>query len=211
LGAQSAEPVRPPEDAKQALVGAELFQRGYSAYQAHDYAEAERLYVLGASNGDANCMYTLGYFYAEGIGVKQDYGVAQTWYQRSADRGNKVALYNIGLLYWRGGPGIPRNVQEAISRLRQAADGGFNTAAWMIGRIYRDGDGVGKDSTESMQWFRRAADQGNVDAMTELGGIYAAGQGVPRDCAAAHRWFALAAEHGSRQAQAWLAANQSCS
>jgi TPR repeat protein len=41
--------------------------------------------------------------------------------------------------------------------------------------------------------------------------LYATGQSIPRDCAAAHRWFALAAQHGSRQAETWLAANQSCS
>jgi TPR repeat protein len=81
----------------------------------------------------------------------------------------------------------------------------------MIGRIYRDGDGVSRDVAEAIRWFQKAADQGYVDAMTELGGLYATGQSIPRDCAAAHRWFALAAQHGSRQAETWLAANQSCS
>jgi hypothetical protein len=134
----------------------------------HDYAEADRLYLLGADKGDANCMQGLGYFYAEGLGVRQDYGQAQIWYQRSADHGRKDALYNIALLYWRGGPGMPRDVPEAVRRLRQAADAGFATAAVMIGRIYRDGDGVHQDTAEAMRWLKKAADQGNVEATAEL-------------------------------------------
>jgi TPR repeat protein len=202
---------QPPQDSVHTSSSNELFQRGYSAYQMRDYAEAQRLYLLGADKGDADCMHGLGYFYAEGLGVKRDYGLAQTWYQRSADHGRKEALYNIGLLYWQGGPGMPRDVQEAVRRFKLSADGGFSTSAFMIGRIYRDGDGVRQNIAEAMQWFKQAADQGYVDAMTELGGMYASGQGTLRDCATARRWFGMAASRGSVQAQAWLVANQSCS
>jgi TPR repeat protein len=204
-------PVRPPDDTEQVRSAAELFQRGYEAYQKRDYAGAAQLYKAGADKGDANCMQALGFIYAQGLGVSVDYNSAQSWYQRAADHGKKAALYNIALLYWQGGPGIARNVPEAVRKLRLSAEAGFTTAAWMIGRIYRDGDGVSRDVAEAIRWFQKAADQGYVDAMTELGGLYATGQSIPRDCAAAHRWFALAAQHGSRQAETWLAANQSCS
>src|SRR3954469_7165871 len=119
-------------------------------------------------------MQALGNFYAQGLGVKPDYRTAQSWYQKAADHGKKAVLYNIALLYWQGGPGIARDVPEAIRKLRQSADAGVTTASWMIGRIYRDGDGVGRDGAEAMRWFQKAADQGNVEAMTELGGMYAA-------------------------------------
>jgi TPR repeat protein len=48
-------------------------------------------------------MYSMGYLYAEGLGVKPDYRLAQTWYQKSADHGKTIALYSIGLLHLGGG------------------------------------------------------------------------------------------------------------
>ena len=45
-------------------VGQDYFQRGYSAYQQQNYSEAISLYSRGADEGNADCMYSMGYLYA---------------------------------------------------------------------------------------------------------------------------------------------------
>jgi hypothetical protein len=129
---EAAGRVRQPQDGGAALSGQEFFQRGYSAAQLHNYAEARKLYLLGADKGSADCMYWLGLFYAEGLGVQPDYSLAQTWYQRSADHGYKEALYSIGLLYLQGGPGIKRDCHAARRWFEMAAARGSSSAGnWL--------------------------------------------------------------------------------
>jgi hypothetical protein len=123
-------PLRKPQNSEEA--GQDYFQRGYSAYQQQNYAEAISLYSRGSDEGNADCMYSMGYFYAEGLGVKPDYRLAQTWYQKSADHGKTFALYNIGLLYLGGGAGIPRDCATARQWFEKAAAKGVSLAGnWL--------------------------------------------------------------------------------
>jgi hypothetical protein len=112
--------------------GQDYFQRGYSASQQQNYAEAISLYTRGSDEGNADCMYSMGYLYAEGLGARPDYRLAQTWYQKSADHGKIFALYNIGLLYLRGGAGITRDCATARQWFEKAAAMGVSLAAnWL--------------------------------------------------------------------------------
>jgi hypothetical protein len=117
-----------PQDSTATLSGQEFFQRGYSATQLQNYAEAKKLYLLGAEKGNADCMYWLGLLYAGGLGVQPDYGLAQTWYQKSADHGYKEGLYSIGLLYLQGGPGVKRDCDAARRWFEMAASRGSSSA-----------------------------------------------------------------------------------
>jgi hypothetical protein len=123
---EAAGPLRKPQDSEEA--GQDFFQRGYSAYQLQNYAEAMSLYSRGSDEGNTDCMYSMGYLYAEGLGVKPDYRLAQIWYQKSADHGKAVALYSIGLLYLGGGAGIPRDCATARQWLEKAAAKGVSSA-----------------------------------------------------------------------------------
>jgi serine/threonine protein kinase len=121
-----------PQDSAATVSGQEFFQRGYSATQQQNYAEAKKYYLLGAEKGNADCMYWLGLLYAGGLGVQADYGLAQTWYQKSADHGYKEALYGIGLLYLQGGPGIKRDCDAARRWFEMAASRGSSSAqSWL--------------------------------------------------------------------------------
>jgi tetratricopeptide (TPR) repeat protein len=118
--------LRKPKNSEE--VGQDYFQRGYSAYQQQNYSEAISLYSRGADEGNADCMYSMGYLYAGGLGVKPDYRLAQTWYQKSADHGKIFALYNIGLLYLGGGAGVPRDCATARQWFEKAAAKGVSLA-----------------------------------------------------------------------------------
>lgn len=56
------------------------FEEGLAAYNKQDYATALREFRLMADQGHADAQYNLGYMYANGQGVKQDYADAVSWY-----------------------------------------------------------------------------------------------------------------------------------
>ncbi len=124
---------RSPEN-EESLPGYEFFQRGYAAFQSHNYAEAKSLYMRGADKGDKNSMYWLGQLYAQGLGVAPDYNSARTWYQKAADHGNATALYSIGLLYFEGGPGMAKDCTLARQWLTKAVARGVTVAQSLLNR-----------------------------------------------------------------------------
>ncbi len=102
----------------------ESYLGGYAAYQARNYAEAQRLFRRCSDLGDQNCMYYLGKMYENGLGVSRDYQAAQSWYTKAAGRGYFWALYSIGLLHMTGGPGIPQDCNVAREWFQKAAAAG---------------------------------------------------------------------------------------
>jgi uncharacterized protein len=56
-----------------------------------NYAEALRLYRLGANQGNAFAQALLGSVYGDGEGVLQDYVLAHMWFNLSAAKGGSFA------------------------------------------------------------------------------------------------------------------------
>ena len=56
-----------------------------AAHERGDYATASRLYRALADQGYAVAQFTLGFMYAEGQGVPQNYVQAVKWYRLAAD------------------------------------------------------------------------------------------------------------------------------
>src|SRR5258708_26791723 len=73
-----------------------------------------------AQTGDPTAQAYLGYLYAVGRGVPQDYTQAAIWYRRAAEQGHSGAQYELGLLYDKG-QGVPVNVIQAEKWLILAA------------------------------------------------------------------------------------------
>ena len=71
----------------------------------------------------ALAMADLGYVYALGRGVAQDFAFGAKWDQMAADRGSAVAQANLGLLYFQG-RGVDRDDGRARLLLTQAASQG---------------------------------------------------------------------------------------
>ena len=69
-------------------------------------------YRKAADQGDANAQTNLGYLYANGQGVAQDFAQAMTWYRKAADQGNAIAQNNIGDLY-ANGQGVAQDFAQA--------------------------------------------------------------------------------------------------
>ena len=77
------------------LIGLEAAKRG-------DFATALREWEPLAEQGDSDAQYSLGFMYANGLGVPQDYKTAVKWYTLAAEQGNDIAQLYLGLSYALG-------------------------------------------------------------------------------------------------------------
>ncbi len=142
----------------------------------------------------------LGWMYANGQGVPQDYREAVQWYRLAADQGLAGAQFKLGWMY-ANGEGVPQDHREAMQWYRLAADQGLAEAQFNLGWMYANGEGVPQDHREAVKWYRLAADQSYAEAQFNLGWMYANGEGVPQDHREAIKWYRLATDQGYANAQ----------
>ena len=156
-----------------------------------------------ANRGDAEAQLNLGFLYANGQGVPQDYAMARQWWEKAASQSNAQAQTNLGALY-ANGQGVPQDYAMARQWYEKATSQGDVLAQYNLGTMYREGQGVPQDYAISRQWWEKAAAQGNAQAQANLGTLYRDGQSVPQDYAMARQWWEKAAAQGNAQAQANL-------
>ena len=142
----------------------------------------------------AQAQYALGWAYANGQGVPQDYEKAIAWYRKAAEQGDASAQNNLGVMYDEGNS-VPQDYAQAVAWYRKAANQGFAIAQVSIGKMYYNGQGVPQNYAQAVAWYRKAAEQGDADGQYGLGLAHALGQGVPQDYMLAYMWFNLAASH----------------
>lgn len=95
---------------------AETFQNGMAAFGRDDYVAAARTFWPLAVAGDARAQAMLGYMFATGRGVPQNYIEAAGWYHRASEQGHPTAQYMLGLMYDKG-QGVPQDYVEAYKWL----------------------------------------------------------------------------------------------
>jgi uncharacterized protein len=92
------------------------FQTGMAAYHRDDYMAAVRTFWPLAEAGDARAQAILGFMFATGRGVPQNYIEAASWYRRASEQGHPTAQYMLGLMYDKG-QGVPQDYVEAYKWL----------------------------------------------------------------------------------------------
>ena len=112
-----------------------------------------------------------------------------------ASASSRRALYELGRAY-----AANRQMLEAISAWRKAADKGSTSAMVELGVLLGTGSGVAKDEAEARKLFERAAQGGNPRGITNLAAISASG-GAPSDPVKSRALLAKAAETNSPEAQ----------
>ena len=154
---------------------------------------AENLQILQtkAAQGDERAQETLGWIYANGLGLPEDYTKAKQWYEKAATQGNATAQVALGLLYSQG-QGVPKDYTKALHWFEKAAAQNDAQAQFALGLYFATGTGVPQDYGKARQWFEQAASQGNPQAQFYLGELYYDGHGVPKDIVRAYMWFNLA-------------------
>jgi hypothetical protein len=91
---------------------ADVFGAGAAAYARQDYSRSAALFMREASLGQPEAQTYLGYMYANGRGVPQDFVVAAKWLRRAADQGFPAAQFLLGLMVDKG-QGVKQDFVEA--------------------------------------------------------------------------------------------------
>lgn len=106
---------------------------------------------------------------------------------------SRRALYELGRAY-----AANRQMPEAMSAWRKAADKGSTSAMVELGVVLGTGAGVAKDPVEARKLFERAAESGHPRGVTNLAALSG---GTPSDPVRARALLTKAAEANSAEAQ----------
>src|ERR1700724_4481600 len=101
---------------------ADRLRNGTRAFAAHDYVTAARIFTDLAPLGNARAQTYLGYMFAHGKGVPQNFMVAAGWYRCASQQGVPAAQYMLGLMYDKG-QGVPQDYVIAYALLDLAVAG----------------------------------------------------------------------------------------
>lgn len=99
-----------------------------------------------------------------------------------------------------GGDGKPKDYQEALKWLREAAENGDADAMAYLGSMYQNGLGVKQDNAKAIKWFKKAAKKGNVQSQFLLASFYEKGDITNKDEKQARKWYEKAALQGHKEA-----------
>jgi len=114
---------------------------------------------------------------------------------RTASTASRRALYQLGRAY-----AANKQMAEAISAYRRAADKGSTSAMVELGVLLATGSGVARDQAQARKLFERAAEGGNARGVTNLAALSNSG-GAPSDPVQARALLSRAAETNSAEAQ----------
>jgi uncharacterized protein len=101
---------------------ADRLRNGIRAFAAHDYVTAAHIFSDLAPLGNARAQTYLGYMFAYGKGVPQNFMVSAGWYRCASQQGVPTAQYMLGLMYDKG-QGVPQDYVVAYSLLDLAVAG----------------------------------------------------------------------------------------
>jgi len=94
-------------------------QTGIAAYNRHDYPTAARLLLPLAQHGNPMAQTYVGFMFANGRGLPQNYVAAADWYRAASEQGVPVAQFMLGMAYDKG-QGVPQDYVLAYKWLNIA-------------------------------------------------------------------------------------------
>ena len=188
------------------LTGSDWVQLGNRAVDGERGTDALACYQRAAALGEdyLPALTNLGYCYATGTGVEQDFAKALECFQRGAEKGFPRAQFLLAEALRRG-DGVERNDTEAAKWYQSAAWLGYPPAQTELGRCLEFGTGVAQSLPQAVKWYTAAAEQGHAPGQCCLGFLYESGQGVEQSWEEAVRWYQAAAEQDYPRAQCNLA------
>ena len=181
-----------------------------------DTKEAFNLYQAAAKQGHPQAAYRTAVCCEmgpeEGGGTRKDFAKAVQWYRRAAALGDSAAMYKLGIILLKGLLGQKREVAEALTWLKRAAERAgkadphaLHELATLYDSSTRDGEVRAKvpaDDAHARELFQQAAQLGYKLAQFRLGQAYEYGVlGLPIDNRASISWYSKAAAQGEHQAE----------
>jgi TPR repeat protein len=136
-------------------------------YDANQYTQAAPLMSQACNGGRATACKSLGWMYANGLGVTTDLSRADTLYQRGCDGGDPQACHNLGYAYWQGS-GVPADNVRSVALFRKACDAGYAGGCTDLAWMYETGRGVTADRDQAIALYRKGCNAGDGPGCTEL-------------------------------------------
>ena len=128
------------------------FEQANAAFEAGNYALAQKELKPLLAKGDARSQYAMGVMAENGFGMPKNYPQAAQWYLMAAKQGNTDAQYNLGAMYEHG-VGMPPNYAQAARWYLPAAESGDIDALSNLGVLYESGKGVKQDKILAMALY----------------------------------------------------------
>ena len=169
------------------------------AYSRDANANAYRLCLPLAKQGDAEAQYKLGYMYETGKGVERDVAAAAIWYRKAAEQGDAWAQRNVDSLVAENPQVFAQQPRERRNETPRPSPPATPPIASQIDQC--DAAYKRDDYANAFSLCGPIAEQGGAREQSYVGYMYETGKGVERDVAAAAIWFRKAAEQGIADAQ----------
>ena len=166
------------------------FQKNYSDeylclgnmfFEAKDYYKAMHYYLKSSESIENSvAIFQIGFLYANGLGVKQNYLKAKEYYEQSAQMNNSEALFILGILY-ENGQGVDKNYSKAIEYYKQSAREYNSDALFKLGTIFmglsnNEEKLIKPNYKKAQQYFELSAYNYNPDGLYHVGHFYLDGE-----------------------------------
>ena len=147
----------------------------------------------------------------EGGGTRRDIHKAIQWYRFAGGLGDPAGLFKLGMIYLKGLLDQPRNLQEGLDWLEQAADKADNEnphACHELAQIYENPDKFGlgaflaRDDRRAVELFTKSGKLGYKYSQFRVAQAYEYGHlGCPIDARHSIVWYTRAAAQGEHQSE----------
>lgn len=178
------------------LTYAEICEQRYN-----DTNTAYGWYLKSAEQGNAEAMYRVGIYWANGIVVGEpDNVIAVGWFKLSAELEHPGAIIALYQCYTEG-RGIKQDTEMSHKYMVIGAEAGVPYLQFKLGEYYeKEGD-----YTKAVEWYRKSAAADCTEAQVGLAMLYLNGQGVEQKEFEMAKLLDRAAELGNADAQFWVA------
>ncbi|KAF1024209.1 MULTISPECIES: tetratricopeptide repeat protein [Acinetobacter] len=112
--------------------------------------------------------------------------------QKAAKAGQPAAQFYLATHFQAGSGGVSKDLKQAFTWFKAAADQGISAAQLNVGRMYADGLGVAKNETTARQYFEKAASHGDNRASFNL----AVMEEQKKNYMGAYQWYELSTRDG---------------
>ena len=151
------------------LAAGDLYDRGEEQYyEQRDYGLAMAYYELAAGRGYDKALFSAGFMYDEGAGVRKNYKKAVKYYEEAAALDNVEALGKLAEMYMDG-RGVGQDPEKAVKLFAKGAKGGDWYAQLRLGEIYENGEnGIAQNNKKALKYYQMALDNGAESAAEAL-------------------------------------------
>jgi TPR repeat protein len=132
--------------------------KGVNAYESGDFKTALAEWTPLAEQGDADAQYNLGYMYAVGEGVLENYRTSAKWFTLAAEQGLADAQVRLALMFAMG-KGVLENNKTAYKWAKLAATQDHGDAQGFLGALAV----VDEDYLRAYMWYSLAIYNGAED------------------------------------------------